>query len=148
MHQVTGSCHCGNVSVSIELPRDPIEYSPRACDCDFCRKHGASYFSDPDGTLCLTVRSRKLLHEYRQGSRTAEMLVCANCGVLIGGMFRTDAGDFAAINTRIVDAGIAFGDPQTASPKLLDVEEKAERWRRLWFRSVTMTFSKRTATRP
>lgn len=141
MHQVTGSCHCGNVNVSIELPRDPLEYSPRACDCDFCRKHGASYFSDPNGILCLMVRNRKLLHGYRQGSGTAEMLVCTNCGVLIGGMFKTDIGEFTAINTKIVDGGITFGETQTASPKLLGVEEKAQRWRRLWFRNVSITFT-------
>jgi len=141
MHQVTGSCHCGNVNVSIELPHDPLEYSPRACDCDFCRKHGASYFSDPNGVVCLTVRNRELLHGYRQGSGTAEMLVCTNCGVLIGGVFRTAAGDFAAINARIVDTAIAFGETKSTSPKLLDVEEKTARWRRLWFRNVSFAFA-------
>lgn len=138
MHQITGSCHCGNVNVSIGLPRAPLEYSPRACDCDFCRKHGASYLSDPNGVLAVEVGDLRSLHSYRQGSGTAEMLVCGHCGVLIGATFAADGRVFAAINTRIIDGGVAFGESRTVSPKLLGAEEKAERWRQLWFGDVSV----------
>lgn len=69
------------------------------------------------------------------------MLVCTNCGVLIGAMFKADAGEFAAINAGIVDAGISLGETQTVSPKSLGVGEKTERWKRLWFRNVQVTFA-------
>lgn len=140
MHQLVGSCHCGNIGVSVGLPREPHEYCPRVCDCEFCRKHGASYFSDPGGILSLRVADRKLLHSYRQGSGTAEMLLCKNCGVLIGGVLRADGEVFAAINTKVIDANVHFGDDKIASPKLLSVEQKTERWRKLWFRNVEITF--------
>jgi hypothetical protein len=141
MHKLEGSCHCGDVDVSIELPRAPNEYSPRVCDCDFCRKHGASYVSDRAGTLSLHVRSPSTLNRYRQGSGTAEMLVCSNCGVLVGGLYTTDVGAFAAINVRVIDGPTQFGSPQSASPKSLEVNEKMERWKSLWFRNVRIAFN-------
>ena len=57
MHvQLSGGCHCGNLRLQVELTRIPGEYSPRACDCDFCCKHGAAWLSDPQGSLRISVR--------------------------------------------------------------------------------------------
>lgn len=140
MNSMRGSCHCGSIEASIELPRASDEYSPRMCDCDFCRKHGASYVSDPDGTLSLRVRSRDALRGYYQGSGTAEMLLCTRCGILVGARYTTEALTFAAINVRVFDGSAQFGSPQPASPKLLEVPEKTERWRSLWFRNVRLQF--------
>lgn len=138
MHKLKGGCHCGNIKIEVALVRAPKEYIPRACDCEFCRKHGASYISDPDGSLVMRVRDDQL-KIYRQGSGTAEMLICANCGVLVGGAYRSEGHVFAAINTKTIDGDTRFGEGQPVSPKVLSSEEKVERWRRLWFSNVSIT---------
>lgn len=45
MHRVNGRCHCGNIHVDMDLTREPSAYNLRTCDCDYCRKHGASYIT-------------------------------------------------------------------------------------------------------
>lgn len=136
MYELKGSCHCGNIQIRMALTRAPAEYKPRACDCEFCRKHGASYVSDPAGSLVVNVDKAASLRKYRQGSNTADMLICGNCGVLIGGAYQTEGRTFAAINTRIVDDGAVFGESQSASPKILSADEKISRWKKLWFADV------------
>src|SRR5690242_281873 len=98
MTRLTGGCHCGNIRLEIDLIRTPGAYSPRACDCDFCRKHGASYVSDPDGSLTVRVQEEGRLVRYRQGSGTAVCLVCANCGVVVGVVYDEAGKTFGAIN--------------------------------------------------
>ena len=44
---LAGGCHCGKLKVEFETGIDPADFSPRACDCSFCTKHGAAYISDP-----------------------------------------------------------------------------------------------------
>ena len=139
MHKLEGSCHCGNIKIEVALIRAPNEYIPRACDCEFCRKHGASYISDPAGSLVIKVRDAQLLNNYHQGSGTAEMLICANCGVLIGGAYRAEGHVFVAINTRTIDGNTTFGESQSVSPKVLSSDEKVVRWRKLWFSNVNIS---------
>lgn len=112
--------------------------APRACDCDFCQAHGAAYISDPDGRLAITIRDDGLTRRYRQGDAIADMLLCGRCGVLVGALFTDDAETFGTVNVGALDRTIPFGDRQAASPKLLDAENKIDRWKRLWFRNVTV----------
>lgn len=139
MYELKGSCHCGNVGVELVLTQPPHEYTPRACDCDFCRKHGASYVSDPNGSLIVHAKDEKSLHRYRQGSNTADMVLCGNCGVLIGGAYQSEGNVFAAINAMIIDGGVKFGETKPASPKELAAAEKVSRWTELWFANVMFT---------
>ena len=74
MSRLTGGCHCGNIAVSVELTRAPDAYHPRACDCDFCRKHGASWVSDPQGSLRIRIREESDVNRYTQGAGIAGML--------------------------------------------------------------------------
>lgn len=136
MTQLKGSCHCGNVRLEIALSRAPASYQPRACDCDFCRKHGAAYISDPAGALRIETRDDGKLVRYRQGSGTAECLLCSSCGVLVGAVYRDDTRTFATVNTRVVE-GATFGNELTVSPKKLGVDEKISRWKELWFPKVS-----------
>ena len=138
MYKLNGSCHCENIHFELELSHAPDTYNPRACDCDFCRKHGASYLSDPDGSLTIHVKNERLLGKYRQGSGTAECLVCKNCGVLIGVAYRNEGAIFATINSNAVDAGATFGERKAVSPKTLTANEKVERWKSIWFSNVSI----------
>jgi hypothetical protein len=138
MHQLKGGCHCGNILVEIELARPPSEYSPRACDCNFCRKHGASYVSDPQGSLLIRIKDRRESGRYRQGSGIADCLFCRNCGVLVGAIYPSDGRLYAAVNAKIIDVRAELGAELPVSPKKLAESAKVERWQAIWFANVSV----------
>ena len=135
---LSGGCHCGNIHIDMALTKASAEYSPRACDCDFCRKHGASYISDPQGTLRMTVRNFADFGRYKQGSGASDCLFCRNCGVLVGYSYAENGQIYAVVNSRAVDGAAQFGTETAASPKLLPQEKKTERWKQIWFRDVVI----------
>jgi hypothetical protein len=136
MFAVSAGCHCGNLALDARLPEEPATYRPRACDCDFCRKHAAAYVSDARGSMRIRIRNERDACRYRQGSEQAELLLCRQCGVLVAALFSHDGRLHGAINARAVDARTQFGTEQTVSPQKLPPGEKAQRWRDLWFADV------------
>jgi hypothetical protein len=141
MHELNGTCHCGNIHVEVKLSRTPVSYRPRVCDCDFCRKHGAAYISDPQGLVRIRVRDAQQLGRYRQGSGIAECLLCRNCGVLVGVVYEDGGRLLAGINCKIIDGSPGFGEAVPVSPKSLPDEEKIKRWKDLWFADVGISIT-------
>lgn len=131
-----GGCHCSNITFEMEITQDPSSCNPRACDCDFCRKHGAAYISDSNGKLIVSVKNKSNLNKYRQGSGIAEFLSCKKCGVLIGACYEKEGQLYAAINSKAVDRSINFGQETVVSPKELNDNEKTQRWQDIWFSDV------------
>jgi len=138
--QLGGGCHCGNIRVSVELERAPETYAPRACDCEFCRQHGAAWVSDPRGSLNFQIRDEHDTSRYAQGDRLAEMLLCRNCGVLAGALWRGERL-YAVVNASVLTARAAFAAPLPASPRTLSAEAKKSRWQSIWFADVTIVTS-------
>jgi hypothetical protein len=130
---VHASCHCRNLVMQATLTRPAHDYASRACDCDFCRKHGAAWLTDPAGCLRLQQHGGDAAVHYRQGSDQAEFLVCARCGVLVMATYRNEGRLFAALNVRAIDGGSDFAPEQLAQPRLLSAEDKPLRWQQLWF---------------
>ncbi len=139
MHKISGGCHCKNLRVELELARPPGAYNPRACDCDFCRKHGASYVSDAQGRLLIRIHDGRESATYRQGSGQAEFLLCRRCGNLVAVLYRSGAQLHGAVNARAIDTGTGLGPEQPVSPRTLSGEDKAKRWQDIWFRDVTIS---------
>jgi hypothetical protein len=140
MNELAGGCDCGNVTFTIVSALDTRSINPRACDCDFCVKHGAAYISDANGQLKVHVKDKANLSEYHQGSGIATFLVCKQCGVLIGGCYESDNQRYAAINSRSVSREVHFGLDVLSSPKVLTDDEKTQRWRDLWFSHVEIEY--------
>jgi hypothetical protein len=136
MHELNGGCHCGNIVVTAKLGGVPGSYIPRACDCSFCRKHGAAYISDAQGSLLIRASRQSVLTEYRQGSRKAQFRLCATCGVLIGGFFESAGRLYGAVNVAVFDGTPRFGATTAASPQRLAPGDKVARWKELWFADV------------
>lgn len=132
-----GGCHCGRLALAFTTALDPADVHPRACDCSFCQKHGATWVSDRGGRLEISTRDGSAAHAYRQGSDTARFLLCGQCGVLVAVVF-DDAGQVygAANATCLDDAG--FGQSVVASPQQLNPAEKVSRWRGLWIPDVVL----------
>lgn len=78
----TGSCHCGNISFTLDWRPDPVEIPARACGCSFCVKHGGMWTSCPTGQLRVTLRKPERVSRYAFGTKTADFHVCRDCGVV------------------------------------------------------------------
>lgn len=132
-----GGCHCGALRIALATTLDPAATVPRACDCSFCRMHGAAWVSDPAGQLEV-VAADGTLREYRQGSGTARFLLCARCGVLVAAVFEQDGRRYGVANASGLDARDAFAPAVPASPQQLGRDDKVARWLQLWVPDVEL----------
>lgn len=127
-----GSCHCGELRLEFATARPLASFSPRACDCAFCKRHRAAWISDHAGHLRILATGASL-QRYRQGSGQADFLLCRTCGVLVAvvasmadGMLR------GAANRNAFDERDAFTDETIVSPQRLAADAKLARWDELW----------------
>lgn len=127
MARHAGQCHCGALRFAFETDR-PL--APRACQCSFCRKHGARTVSDPDGSVVLTLGPEMV--RYRFGSKTTDVLICGCCGVYVGALVEIEGRTHVTLNLN------AFDDPRLdleGAPVSYDGEDagvKADRRREKW----------------
>ena len=135
---LAGGCHCGNIAVRVELTSAPQRCQPRACDCEFCRKHGAAWWSDAHGSLHIHIADEADSARYRQGAGLAEMLLCRRCGVLVAALWQ-GSGLYGVVNVAALDARGEFPAPQPVSPRQLSAEAKVSRWESIWFPGVRLT---------
>jgi hypothetical protein len=139
MVQANGGCYCGNIRVSASFSQYLSAYEPRACDCDFCSKHGAAYVSDSKGSLSIEIRDELEVNRFRQGSKSAEMVLCRTCGVLVGAVYRESNRLFGTLNVKALGCRASFGpEQQPVSPKPLSADQKVRRWRGIWFPDVQL----------
>ncbi|MBL8550695.1 MAG: hypothetical protein JNJ73_11995 [Hyphomonadaceae bacterium] len=121
-----GACHCGAARAALrtELSPPPV----RACQCGFCRRHGAATTSDPAGKLTLSFASTPRV--YRFASRASEVLICPGCGVYVASCIDTREGKRATLNI----VGMAVAELITLAPSPVSYEAEgaeAKRARRL-----------------
>ena len=124
-----GGCHCGNISVLFTTGIAPEDTVPRACQCDFCRKHNTSAVSDPAGKLAISVRDETLLSRYQFGLKAADFLICRECGVYVAAFMPDpdDAHGFATLMSVTLDERARF--PQ-AQPTVYEGEDETGRRQR------------------
>jgi len=127
-----GGCHCGALRWEFEGGAPFSTLVPRACDCDFCRRHHAAWVSNPQGRLRLQA-AVAALQRYRQGSGQAEFLLCRDCGVLVAVVAGREDGDLiGAANRNAFDARDGFAGETVVSPRLLAADAKLARWSQVW----------------
>jgi hypothetical protein len=93
-----GRCHCGALTARYQTTVEPSVWGVRACQCSFCRSHGALTTSDPAGLLTFHCSDPTLIQRYRFGGRTADFLICRECGVYVGVQMATEKGRSGALN--------------------------------------------------
>ena len=93
-----GRCHCGALTARYQTTVEPSIWGMRACQCSFCRSHGALTTSDPAGLLTFQCSDPTLIQRYRFGGRTADFLICRECGVYVSVQIATDKGRFGVLN--------------------------------------------------
>jgi hypothetical protein len=130
--KLEGTCHCGNIAIVLETEQDPRELPLRACDCSFCRRHGARTTSDPAGRARVGIQDRALASRYVFGLRTAEMVVCARCGVYCAAVLREGNRAWASLNANLFLDPAFDRSAQRASYEGETREQRIARRKRLW----------------
>jgi len=128
-----GSCHCGAIGFTYRTSIKPEQWSIRACQCSFCRAHNALSTSDPAGRIAFVASDPELLTEYRFGLKTADFLLCKQCGVYIGAIIASAGGVFGIVNVHALQqtpanlaaaAGISYDTEDVADR----VSRREQRW--------------------
>ena len=120
-----GRCHCGNIEIAFETGKPAADIQVRACDCGFCRQHGMRAVSDHEGRATIAIRDAEKVNRYRFGLKTADYLVCANCGVYVSAILWDGGAGWAIVNLNVLDDAPEFS--QEALSVNYDSESEAER---------------------
>jgi hypothetical protein len=119
--QLAGHCHCGAIHVILEPGRAPGELPLRACQCGFCRRHGAATTSHPDSRLHIEAAPGSL-NRYRFGRRVVDALLCGECGVYVASMIEVDGQRLATLNI----AGVALLGFEGRTPEIADYTDETD----------------------
>lgn len=131
--KIEGSCHCGNISFTLDWGGEPQEIPARACDCSFCRKHGGLWTSSPAGRLEVRIRAREARRIYRFGTGTAAFHVCSQCGVVPVVSSEIDGQTYAVVSVRAMhDVPSASIREAPTSFEAEDLEARLARRTRGW----------------
>ena len=126
-----GGCHCGNIRLAFFSDIDPRLLKIRACQCSFCRKHGARAVSDPDGLLLLRIADREKTISYRFAHRTASFLMCGVCGVPVAAI--TNGGEKRGIvQVNAITENQSFGHAVAVDYCDESQDERNQRRQKLW----------------
>jgi hypothetical protein len=135
---ITGSCHCGNLTYTLDWAPDPTEIPARACTCTFCSKHGGVWTSCPAGRLRVSVKDPAQVARYAFGTETADFHVCRQCGVVPLVSSHIDGRDYAVVNVNTFDnVDPALLRHASANLDGESVDDRLARRQRNWIGSVT-----------
>jgi hypothetical protein len=123
-HQLAGHCHCGAIHVILEPGRSAAELAYRACQCGFCRRHGAATTSDPQSRLHIEAAPGSI-NWYQFGRRQVDVLLCAECGVYVASTLPVEGGRLSTLNV----AGVSLPgfEGRAPEPAVYDDETDDER---------------------
>jgi hypothetical protein len=127
-----GRCHCGAIGFSFRTAQMPDNWTVRACQCRFCRCHGARTTSDPGGSVIFHIANPATLLRYRFGSRTAEFFVCGNCGTYVAAVVTLPRGHFTTLNVNAIADITGLPEAEPVSYEGESAEQKRERRERRW----------------
>jgi len=139
VNELRGGCHCGNVDFTLVTDWELDGFVPRRCSCSMCRKHGASYISDPEARLALRYRDGAKLSLYRLGHGTSQWVICSRCGVLVSVLCEIEGRLRAVVRVQSID-GHSFSRSEVATNfETESVEERLQRRARTWIGTVTVS---------
>jgi len=131
-----GGCHCGAIEFTLCTSQPPERWQVRACQCSFCRAHGARTVSDPHGSVMFRIADPSRLSRYRFATRSADFLVCGTCGVYIAGVISSNKGQLATVNVNAIQG---LNDVPEAAPVSYEEESseqkksrREQRWTPVW----------------
>lgn len=127
-----GACHCGAVRVRFETAIPVPEIQVRACQCSFCRTHGALSISDPKGRLTFHATDPTALVRYRFGLKLSDFLICARCGTYVGVFMEDPDGALGVLNLNVLKDRDRFSAPTAMDYEGETVTTRLQRRRQRW----------------
>lgn len=132
MPHFKGACHCGAIHVTFQSAHNADALEVRACGCSFCRTHGARTMTDPAGHAEILAASGAL-NRYRFGLKTADFLVCRECGAYVAAYFEDAGQGYATLNVNAFDARADFDQAaRSADYAAEDAAGRIARRRQRW----------------
>lgn len=103
--EVSGSCHCGDVRITVPLqPRSVTD-----CNCSICRRYGTLWAYYPHASVRLEA-AKKAIAEYRWGDQTLRFARCRRCGcVLLWERLKPTASSRSGVNMRNFEPALVEG---------------------------------------
>ncbi len=127
-----GGCHCGALTVLFRTEL-PIEQIPvRACQCTFCRAHGALSVTDPRGQLTFRAHDASRLVRYQFGLKLADFLLCSRCGTYIGAFMEEGGRGYGVLNVCALRERDRFCPPTLMRYDAETPEQRMQRRRERW----------------
>ena len=114
-HVFEGRCHCGALGFVLRTSIPPAQWAVRACQCTFCRGHGARTTADPNGSVRFRIADASTLKRYRFGTRSTDFLVCGECGVYVAAVISSGVGQFATLNINTIRGALGVPEPDPIS---------------------------------
>jgi hypothetical protein len=127
MRAYQGRCHCGAIAFELRTPRTPDQWAVRACQCSFCRTHGARTTSDPEASVRFIISDESRLNRYRFASKSADFYVCRDCGAYVASVIDSPRGRFATLNVNVISRAV---NVPAATPVTYDTETPAQKLER------------------
>lgn len=131
-HLFEGSCHCGAIGFTLRASQPPELWVVRACQCSFCRGHGARTTSDSNGSVTFEIADASKLQRYRFGLRSADFLICNACGVYVASVLTSPRGQFATLNINALRESLEVPDAEPISYEGESLEQRQARRERRW----------------
>ena len=133
MNEYEGRCHCGAIGWRYRTALVPSDWPVRSCQCTFCRSHQTRCTSDPNGSVEFDIVEPALLKRYSFGLRTAEFLVCSECGNYIGALATADETPVATLNLNVLRTPVSgLSEPDSAHYEAEDSRSRIERRKVRW----------------
>ena len=117
---------------SFRTSRNPDSWPVRACQCSFCRRHGARTTSDRAGSVVFRTADERSVQRYRFELRTADFVICRNCGVYIAALLTTPRGRFATLNINALEDRIDVPEATSVSYEGESAEQRQHRREQSW----------------
>ena len=127
-----GRCHCAAIGFELRTSQPPAQWAVRACQCSFCRSHGARTTSDPQGTVRFVIADHSKLNRYRFGLRSADFFVCRDCGVYVATVVTSARGQFATVNVNVLRPPVGVSVATAMSYEGETPEQKLARREQNW----------------
>lgn len=135
-NKIAITCYCKNINIALHTNKNAQDFTPRTCQCDYCKSHGASWISDPEGTAKLTFQDRQDAVFYRFGHKTSDFVFCRKCGVLTIALCEFEGKTRAVINITAMTDHEFTEEPIKTNFDGETIESRLERRTQNWMGNV------------
>ena len=118
--------------MELHTNRTHDDFTPRTCQCALCRKHGASWISDPEGEARVSFKDREGSSFYRFGHGTSDFICCSKCGVLMIAVCDIEGRDRAVLNVTAMSDEVFTAEPIKTNFDGENVEGRLDRRGQNW----------------